>query len=169
MAILDPANTLVPEAAARPLKVELDARGGGSPHLLRAHTVDVNPIHGDAGVTLAPTGPTIGGCSVDAGGRRTGSEGRPAGDRRTTDSRLTGEAGEPGRLDARSPAVVVTCRTIVPLVAVRFTWLSVPRAAEGIRAAAVVVVSFARLRVSGVAEGIGPAEGAVGPAVWLTG
>jgi hypothetical protein len=36
---------------------------------------------------------------------------------------------------------------IVPLVVVSFTWLSVP----------------------GVAEWIGPAEGAVGPAAWLTG
>jgi hypothetical protein len=70
--------------------------------------------------------------SDEAGGRRTGSEGRPAGYRRTTDSRLKGEAGEAGRLDARSPAVLVTCRTIFRLVVVSFTSSSVPRAAEGI-------------------------------------
>jgi hypothetical protein len=85
-----------------------------------------------------------------------------------SDSRLNGETGEAGRLDARSPAVLVTCRMIVPLVVVRLTWLSVRGAAEGIRRATLVVVSFARLRVPRVAEGIGPAEGALGPAVWLT-
>jgi hypothetical protein len=65
MAVLDPANTVVAEAAVSPVELELDARGGGSPHLLRALSVDVKAIHGDTGVTLLPTGPSIGGCSAD--------------------------------------------------------------------------------------------------------
>jgi hypothetical protein len=65
MAVLDPANVLVAEADVGPVEVELAARGGGSPHLPRALSVDVKAIHGDTGVTLVPTGPTIGGYSVD--------------------------------------------------------------------------------------------------------
>jgi hypothetical protein len=65
MAVLDPANTVVAKAAVSPVELELDTRGGGSPHLLRALSVDVKAIHGGAGVTLVPTGPTIGGCGAD--------------------------------------------------------------------------------------------------------
>jgi hypothetical protein len=65
MAVLDPPNTLVAEAAVGPVEVELDARGGGSPHLLRALSVDVKAIHGDIGVSPVATAPTITGGSVD--------------------------------------------------------------------------------------------------------
>jgi hypothetical protein len=51
---------------------------------------------------------------------------------------------------------------IVRLVVVRFTWLIVPGAAEGIWPAALVVVRFTWLIVAVVAEGIGPADRAVG-------
>jgi hypothetical protein len=78
MAMLDPAITLVAEAAVGPVKVALDARGGGSPHLLKALSADVKAIHGDTGVTLVPTGPTIGGCSV-GGPPRTSLTPMPAG------------------------------------------------------------------------------------------
>ena len=72
-----------------------------------------------------------------------------------------------GRLDARSPPVLVTRRMIVALLVVRSTWLSVRGAVEAICPAALVVVRVTLLSVRGAVEAIWPAAGAVGADVCL--
>ena len=53
--VLDPANTLLAATGVGPAEVVLNARGGGSPHLLAAPSVAVSAIHADTGVALVPT------------------------------------------------------------------------------------------------------------------